>query len=139
MSLRWSEEQLSDYQRRRDGKGVVRSPSKGIASAQKIQSPESKAELRFSQQLFESGLPPHFRDWYFLEGRDFTLDFAWPRLKIAVEVQGSVHRIKGKFWRDIEKRALALLADWRVLEVDSSAIRDGRAIQWLRTLLGRSA
>jgi len=135
MSLRWTEDQLSDYHKRRDGRGIVCSPSKGIASLPKVEWPaESKAERRFSQQLLESGLP-HFRDWYFLDGRDFTFDFAWPRLKIAAEVQGGVHRIKGKFGRDIEKRALALLAGWKVLEVDGAAIRDGHAIAWIRTLL----
>jgi hypothetical protein len=48
------------------------------------------------------------------------------------------HRIKGKFKRDIEKRALAMLAGWRVLEVDGAAIKDGRAIAWTKRLLGVS-
>lgn len=70
-----------------------------------------------------------------MDGRDFELDFAWPGLKVAVEVQGGVHRIKGKFGRDIEKRALAMLAGWKVLEVDSASIKDGRAIDWVKRLL----
>jgi hypothetical protein len=45
------------------------------------------------------------------------------------------HRIKGKFKRDIEKRALALLAGWRVLEVGGDEVRSGRALVWLRELL----
>ena len=46
-----------------------------------------------------------------------------------------VHRIKGRFRADIEKRALALLAGWRVLEVSGAEIRSGQAIAWLIALL----
>lgn len=102
---------------------------------------ESKIEQRLAQQILEHGLcalekaGPMVRNYFFLPDREFELDFAWPAIKVAVEVQGMAHRIKGKFKRDIEKRALALLAGWRVLEVDGTAIRDGRAISWLRELL----
>jgi hypothetical protein len=54
---------------------------------------------------------------------------------VAVEIQGMAHRIKGKFKRDIEKRALALLAGWKLLELDGASVRDGRGIEWLRQLL----
>ena len=97
---------------------------------------ESKLERRFDQQILEAGLPEPRRNWFFLNGRDFELDRAWPAEKIACEVQGMAHRIKGKWKRDIEKRALAMLAGWRVLEVDGASVRDGRAIQWLKQLLG---
>lgn len=134
-TLRWSEEQLRDFQLRTDARGLKNAPSTGSAPTPKPAKTESKAERRFSQQLHESGLPPHFRNWFFMDGRDFELDFAWPGLKVAVEVQGGVHRIKGKFGRDIEKRALAMLAGWKVLEVDSASIKDGRAIDWVKRLL----
>lgn len=134
-AVRWTEEQLRDYQLRTDARGLKCSPGRGIAPDPKPAKTESKAERRFSQQLHESGLPPHFRNWFFMDGRDFELDFAWPGLKTAVEVQGGVHRIKGKFGRDIEKRALAMLAGWRVLEIDAASIRDGLAIEWTKRLL----
>lgn len=97
---------------------------------------ESKLERRFSQQLQEAGLQ-HVRNYFFLPDRDFELDFAFPEARLAVEIQGMAHRIKANFKRDIEKRALAMLAGWRVLELDGDAVRSGLGIQWLRTLLGR--
>jgi very-short-patch-repair endonuclease len=128
MSLRWTEDQLRAYVMGKDSRGLVqqRPPSNPVAR------PESKLERRLSQQLTDnSAIPAHQRNYFFLPDRDLELDFAWPSRKIAVEVQGMAHRIKGKFKRDIEKRALAMLAGWRVLEVDGSAIRDGRAMAWL--------
>ena len=77
------------------------------------------------------------RNYFFLPDRDFELDYAWPEVKVAVEVQGMAHRIKGKWKRDIEKRALALLAGWRVLELDGDSVRSGRGLEWLRALLAK--
>lgn len=134
MSLRWTEEQLEDFKRRRHPLAI----NEPIVTVS--QPKTSKLERRFSQQLSDNpDITPHQRNYFFMPDRDFELDYAWPSVKVAVEVQGMAHRIKGKFKRDIEKRALALMAGWKVIEVDSSAIRDGRALQWLRTLLGQSA
>lgn len=129
-SVRWSPEQLVDYLKKR---GIAPAPTR--AEIQKEQKQESKLERRFDQQLEEAQLPIPRRNWFFINGRDFELDRAWPAQKVAVEVQGMAHRIKGKFKRDIEKRALAMLSGWRVLEVDGSSIRDGRAIEWAKQLL----
>lgn len=101
---------------------------------------ESKLERRFGQQLAANpDLPAHQRNYFFLSDRDLEFDFCWPEARIAVEVQGTPHRIKGKYGRDIEKRALAMLAGWRVLEVDGPRIKDGTAMVWLRQLLGVGA
>jgi very-short-patch-repair endonuclease len=133
-AVRWTEEQLKAYVMGKDSRGLKqqRPVSNPVARA------ESKIERRLDQQLAESGLPKHQRNYFFLPDRDLELDFAWPALKVAVEVQGMAHRIKGKWKRDIEKRALAMLAGWRVLEVDGAAVRDGRAIEWTKKLIGVS-
>lgn len=134
-AIRWTPEQLADYEAR----GVVRTHRIADDHLDTKAPPapprESKLERRFDQQLAESGLPEPVRNYFFLDGRDLELDRAWPKRRIAVEIQGMAHRIKGKWKRDIEKRALAMLAGWRVLEVDGSSIRDGRAIEWLKTLM----
>lgn len=75
------------------------------------------------------------RELVFLPDRKYRLDFAFPQQKIGVEVQGMVHRIKGRFKADIEKRALAMLNGWRILEVSGTEVRNGKAIEWLKTLL----
>ncbi len=50
-------------------------------------------------------------------------------------MQGMAHRIKVKFKADIEKRALAMLSGWRVLEVGGDQVRSGQALEWLKSLL----
>lgn len=132
--LRWTDEELAKYRKRRDMKGVdidAVHHKRGLVAEK-----ESKIERRLDQNIIDAGLPAPRRNYFFLDGRDFELDFAWPLVKMAVEVQGMSHRIKGKFQRDIEKRALALLSGWRVLEVDGASVRDGRAIKWLIELMG---
>lgn len=96
---------------------------------------ESELERRFAQQIRAAGLPDPEREYYHIAGRDFRLDFAWPALRLGVEIQGMAHRIKGKFNADIEKRALAMLAGWRVLELNGTAVREETGIEWLKALL----
>lgn len=131
-SLRWTPEQLEQYRKRHEPRLQIDEPIV-LVTQPKV----SKLERRFSQQLADNpDLPAHQRNYFFLPDRDLELDYAWPLVKVAVEVQGQAHRIKGKFKRDIEKRALALLAGWRVLEVGGDEVRSGRALEWLRQLLG---
>lgn len=131
-SLRWTPEQLEQYRRRQEPKLHIDEPIVLVPQPKAV----SKLERRFSQQLADNpDLPAHQRNYFFLPDRDFELDFAWPVVKLAVEVQGMAHRIKANFKRDIEKRALAILSGWRVLELDGDAVRSGRGLEWLRLLL----
>ena len=131
-SVRWTPEQLANYRQRREPKLRLDDPIVLVSQPR----PVSKLERRFSQQLTDNPeIPAHQRNYFFLETRDLELDFAWPAVKVAVEIQGMAHRIKGKWKRDIEKRALALLAGWRVLEVGGDQVRSGQALEWLRALL----
>lgn len=132
-SIRWTEEQLQNFQRRQEKiTPPIDEPIVIVPTPEKV----SKLERRFSQQLADNlDIPAHQRNYFFLPDRDLELDFAWPAVKVAVEVQGMAHRIKAKFKRDIEKRALALLEGWRVLEVGGDEVRSGKALEWLRALL----
>ena len=131
-SVRWTEEQLENWKRQQKPK--LAAPIEIIVPQPKV----SKIERRFAQQLADNpDIPPHQRNYFPFQETDHELDFAWPAVKVAVEVQGMAHRIKGKFKRDIEKRALAMLAGWRVLEVGGDEVRSGRALEWLRALLAK--
>lgn len=137
--IRWDEATLKAYQARQLGINKDKPPAPKAPSqvAPAATPKESKIERRFAQQLADRPeIPAHQRNYFFLADRDFELDFAWPEKKVAVEIQGMSHRIKGKFKRDIEKRALAMLAGWRVLEVDGDSVRSGKGLEWLITLLG---
>lgn len=134
-SVRWTEEQLKAYQLKNDKPEML---GVDIDAIHRNQAPkESKIERRLIQQMTDEGITGWQRNYFFLPDRELELDIAFPTIRAAVEVQGMAHRIRGKFQRDIEKRALAMLAGWRVLEVDGSSIRDGRALQWLKALLSR--
>jgi hypothetical protein len=138
MSLRWTDDEYKAFLRRTQE--IANIQELPIGQPQKPAPTESKLERRFTQQLAENpDIPPHQRNYFFLADRDLELDYAWPGLRVAVEVQGLSHRVKGKFKRDIEKRALAMLAGWRVLEVGGDQVRSGEALTWLRRLLGLNA
>lgn len=128
--MRWTEADVAAYQKR---KGVPRASS-GIQALKRVQQ-RSKLELALLAQMDAEKMETPHCEYRPLVHRRFRLDFAWPTPAIGVEVQGMVHRIKGRFKADIEKRAELLMAGWRVLEVDGDSIRDGRAIQWIKRLL----
>lgn len=98
---------------------------------------ESDIERRFAQQIRAAGLPEPEREYYHITGRDFRLDFAWPAIKLGVEVQGMAHRIKSKFHADMEKRILAQMNGWLVMEISGDMVRHDTAIGWLVILMGQ--
>lgn len=133
-SLRWTPEQVENYRKKREPKIRIDEPIVVVA-----QPKVSKIERRFEQQLADNpDIPVAQRNYFFLPDRDFEIDWAWSDRRIGVEVQGQAHRIKGKWKRDIEKRALLLLAGWRILEVGGDEVRSGKALEWLRDLLRRT-
>lgn len=92
---------------------------------------DSTIEATLALHIRASKLPDPKRNYVFLPDRKLELDFCWPELKLGVEVEGAVHRIKERFHGDIEKHALALIHGWTVMRVDGRAIRSGNAIDWL--------
>ncbi len=124
-----------------DGPGTrVATPAEKMPrKAPKPPKPPSELEILFAAQIVEAGLPSPAREYPFLRGRAHRLDFAWPDyrvngMQLGVEVQGMVHRVKGRFSADLEKRALGLLQNWMILEVGGEQIRNGKAIEWLKEL-----
>lgn len=156
MSLRVTPEWLDAREKRLkrltiEGRVAQHKAAKGLRQDQPLETVRipkgrigpSKIEERFVQQLALAGYLPRqsfqspyaFKGYYerncrFLDGRDLELDFAWPLLRVGVEVQGMAHRIKAKFRADMEKRALALLAGWRVLEIGGAEVRSGIGVKW---------
>lgn len=98
----------------------------------------SAIEESMAQQIKAAGLQAPIREYTPLPDRKFRLDFAWPwppPRQFGLEVQGAVHRIKGRWKAESERRALLLLAGWRILEVNGDDVRSGRALKWLIKLL----
>lgn len=83
------------------------------------------------------------KEYIFHPTRKWRFDFAWPDIKFAVEVEGGIHvqgaHTRGAHFRsDCEKYAEALLLGWRVLRVEDSMIRKGRALQIIEIMLNKS-
>lgn len=98
---------------------------------------ESDIERRFAQQVRAKGLPPPEREYFHIAGRDFRLDFAWPAIMLGVEIQGMAHRIKAKFHADCEKRILAQMAGWTVLELSGDMVRHETGIAYVVEMINR--
>lgn len=135
--IRFDEKAYAELLAKRAGwkPGAVIEPSKPAPKSLEVDRKQSDIEIMLAEQIHLLQLPVPKRNYLFMPGRRLELDFAWPERLIALEVQGMVHRIAERFKADIEKRALALLAGWRILEVGGQEIRSGQASRWLEELL----
>ena len=78
---------------------------------------ESEAETLFLQLARSRGLPEPRRQYtLILQGRKYRLDFAWPELRIAVEIDGaSVHAEPSALRSDLLRQNRIILDGWAVL------------------------
>jgi very-short-patch-repair endonuclease len=88
----------------------------------------SDLEELLGEHIKLSGLPSPAREYRFHPRRRWRFDFAWPRHKIAVEVDGGIYNrgrhVRGSgFERDAEKRNAAVMAGWRVLHFTPRHVR----------------
>lgn len=127
MSFRLSEEQYAALTKRK-AKPLVKAPTV------KSEGPD-KWPAVLQSQIIEAGLPAPFREFTWHPTRNFRADLAWPGHQFAVEVDGAVHRIKGKFERDIERHNLLVLAGWKYLRVTPDMVRSGEALRLVREAL----
>jgi len=104
----------------------------------------SSLEETLAYQIKVVGLPAPVREFKFHPKRKWRFDFAWPRHKIAVEVEGGVwtggrHMRGFGFQADCEKYAMALIAGWRVLRVTGEMVKDGTALNYIEELLNAAS
>lgn len=101
----------------------------------------SHLEETLDQQMRLCDMPPFECEYQFdATGRKWKFDFAWPALKIAVEVEGGVwangrHNRGQGFINDTEKYNAAAAAGWRVLRYTSEAIESGAALRQIEFVL----
>src|SRR5262245_7040716 len=94
-------------------------------------------------QIRAVGLPDPVREFRFSQERKFRADFAWPELRLLVEVEGGIWK-KGRhtrgsgYMRDVEKYKnppLAWMSGWRVLRFVDKHIKSGYAINTLEAVI----
>lgn len=100
----------------------------------------SELEETFALQVRAIKLPKPVREYRFHEKRRFRFDFAWPELKIAVEVDGGTfsggRHVRGLGHRtDAIKFNLAACSGWSVLRGDKKMVNSGELLQSLKELL----
>jgi len=146
--MNWTPEQLKEAEQRIQAKCkvlhvampaaplVVLKPKRALKPHALTGWYQSPLERELAQQFQLVGLAPEVQYKVF-ERRKFRLDFAWADRKIAVLVQGNVHRIQSKFYRDCELFCLLTVAGWRYLPVSRNEIKSGMALKWTeRMVLG---
>ena len=97
---------------------------------------ESRLEIQFARQLDAYKVKPWQAQYPAIPGRKFLLDFAWPEDKVAVLVQGNVHRIKSKFYRDCALYCLLTMLGWRYLPLSRNEVVSAKGVKWVKELLG---
>jgi hypothetical protein len=91
----------------------------------------------FGTHCDEAGLSGYIREFKFLDDRKFRFDYAWPKLKVAAEIQGGVftrggHATGVGITRDCEKLALANIDGWTLFHFTSNQVRSKEAVNWIK-------
>ncbi len=101
---------------------------------------ESVLERHLANSIEAAGLPAPEREYRFHPTRMWRLDFAYPSIRLAVEVEGGIYS-KGRHGRgkgiaeDIEKGNALTLAGWRLIRVHGDQVRSGEATELIRHAL----
>ncbi len=79
-------------------------------------------------------IPEPVEEFKFLPDRRFRFDYAWPKFRIAVEVEGGIwipggggHNRPLHFLKDLTKYNLAALHGWTVFRFTPKEFKDGTA------------
>lgn len=86
------------------------------------------------------GMPVPVTEYRFLHGRRFRFDYAWPDLRIALEVEGGVwtggRHTRGKgFLADVEKYNHAATLGWLVLRCVPDTLLSLETINYLKSAI----
>jgi very-short-patch-repair endonuclease len=100
----------------------------------KLPKPLNEAEETFDLHCKTQNLCPK-REFEFCPGRKWRFDFAWPKIRLAVEIEGGVHRIKDRYQRDVEKYNTATLMEWRILRFTPQMVKSGRALEVTQNMM----
>ena len=100
------------------------------------------AEDTLAVMVAQAKLPQPEREYRFHDLRLWRFDFAWPDLKIAVEVEGGVfakgRHTRGKgFSDDCVKYNAATLDGWRLLRFTTAQVDNGDAITSISFLIAK--
>lgn len=104
----------------------------------------SDLESAFLVACRQLGLPEPEREFRFAPPRRWRADFAWPTLRVLVEIEGGIwtggrHTRGSGFEADMAKYNAAALAGWTVLRFGSGAVKSGEAARMTALALNQRA
>jgi very-short-patch-repair endonuclease len=104
----------------------------------------SDLESAFLVACRQLGLPEPEREFRFAPPRRWRADFAWPTLRVLVEIEGGIwtggrHTRGSGFEADMAKYNAAALAGWTVLRFGGTAIKSGNAARMTALALNQRA
>ena len=108
----------------------------------------SKAEEELAWHIKIHKLPEPEREYRFHPTRRWRFDFAWPEIKLAVEVEGVTYYGKNKdgsmklgrhqtakgLEKDCEKYGEAMLLGWNVYRCTQGMVKSAEAIKMIELL-----
>lgn len=102
----------------------------------RIPKPKSTGEEAFALQIRALKLPTPVREYVFAPPRKYRFDYAWPDIKMAVEIDGGIwtkgRHTRGKgFEADCLKIALAIQNGWRVYRFSTGQVNKMVAIDFI--------
>jgi very-short-patch-repair endonuclease len=101
---------------------------------------ESTVEEELLWQIQCAGLPIPEREYRFHPKRKWQSDFAWPNVRLIVEVEGGIYR-RGRhtrpagYHKDCEKYNATTLMGWGLLRFTSDMVHDGTALRRIEEAL----
>jgi len=103
-------------------------------------SKRKQLENDFALQVKNAGLPAPEREHRFHPDRLWKIDFAWPRDRLAVEIQGGTwvggaHGRGSGISKDAEKFANLAIMGWRLIAIPSEAVRSYEGLRWVSAVL----
>lgn len=98
--------------------------------------PGEVAMNALAEHLADAGIPFE-REVLVVPGRKWRNDFRIPP-NLAVEVDGGVHRIRGRFEGDMEKQNAMTAQGLRLIRCTPQQARDGSVLPAIRAALGLS-
>jgi very-short-patch-repair endonuclease len=100
---------------------------------------ESPPHIRRARQLRQSANTPEQAAWSILRGfreygypvrrqhpiGSYTVDFAIPKARLVIEIDGGIHALGEVRLRDVERQKVIETLGWRVLRFEAQAAMSG--------------
>jgi very-short-patch-repair endonuclease len=91
-------------------------------------------DVLFVELIKNTGLPIPEREYRFHNERKWRFDYAYPEIKLAIEIEGGIYNRKAHgsitgIKRDIEKYTAAAVLGWRIIRILPEDIMKRETIQ----------